>query len=173
MNEFVKGSSKTQYNEIKGEGAETSFVKKSKSKSRDHYKHAPQFNRADKGPPKKESKFIRPFKAGDQVLKTRDVAPEKSAGVKYPERIENQKNRFAKAVAKKKYDGEDLGFGKIEAKLATTRPSRAKAKYVAPAPKDKITLKKEKNTRSKEQLQVRAKQSSRKNFNAGAKKKGR
>ena len=168
MNEFVKGSSKTPHNELQIEGA---APKGKKVKSRDHYKHAPQFNREDKGSKKRASKFIQPFKAGDEVLKPREPFKGKPAEVRYPAGIENQKNRFSKAVAKKKYDGEDLGFGKIAEKLITPKPSRAKGKYVAPVPKDKITLKQEKNARSKEHLQVRAKQSSRKNFNAGAKKK--
>ncbi len=168
MNEFVKGSSKTQSKDTQMEGA---APKGKKVKSRDHYKHAPQFNREDKASTKRPSKFIQPFKSGDQVLKPREPFNSKPSEVRYPAGIENQKNRFSKAVAKKKYDGEDLGFGKVEKKLATGRPSKAKAKYVAPVPKDKITLKQEKNARSKEHLQVKAKHSSRKNFNAGTKKK--
>lgn len=169
MNEFVKGSSKTPHNEVPIEGAKS---KGKKSKLREQYQYAPKFNRDDKGSKKRTSKFIQPFKEGDQVLKQREPFKGKAAEVRYPEGIENQKNRFAKAVAKKKYDAEDLGYGKIASKLVTP-PSKAKSKYVAPVPKDKLTLKQEKNARSKEFLKVKAKQSSRKNFNAGAKKKGR
>ncbi len=163
MNEFVKDSSKTASREFQVPGNDKPFAKK--SKSRDQYKHAPQFNRTDKGTQKKASKFIRPFKEGDQVLKPRAVEKPQSNTPKYPSGIENQKNRFAKAQAKKQYDANELTYTPKKETKVPTKPG-ARAKFVAPAPKDKLTLKKEANVRSKANLEVRAKTSSRKNFNS-------
>ncbi len=167
MNEFVKTSSKTE-REPNAYQPEGKFAKKRRPD--DRFKHAPKFNREDKGSARKESKFIRPFKAGDKVLEKSDLTFSKKAPLKFPSGIENEKNRFTRAQAKSKYAA---GAGKAEeVRSAKSQPkAKAKGKFVTPEPKDKLTLKKEKNTRSKENMATRAKHSSRKNFNSKPNKK--
>lgn len=118
MNVYVKDSSKTS-----GRGTRSSYTERRFSDNRtpdSKFKQPPKFHREGGIQAKKESKFIRPFKAGDQVAK------------------ELYKDSPVKHTAGKK------NF----------------------KPKDKLALKKEKHQRSLENVEKKAKTSSRKNFHA-------